>query len=198
MRYQKQGPSPLLVILIAAAIVFGGYFLYIGAVNWYENDAIGNRTATSEGELTQTSESIANATQAFMPFPTNTKVPNCQIYFVDVSSAFVRECPSLTCRGKANKPQQSDVCVIGRPDPAEFPIYQTVNEWWVIDLNEGYLYPDLGYMHESVLAPRNPTPRPSQTFTPLPTITPFPTGLLTITPLPGQTITPQSDGDVEF
>lgn len=192
---QRHGPSGLLVTLIAAALVFGGYFLYMGIINWVEADTIARQTSTRAAQLTQTEDAIAAATQGFMPFPTNTSVPQCETYYVNVSSAWVRRCPSLTCEAKDNKPNQADVCVLGRADPAEFPVYSSPGEWYVVDLNEGLIFPDVGYMHESVLSPRNPTPRPSQTFTPLPTVTPLPTPSPGPTGTSTPTITPSPDPD---
>ena len=199
MDYRRQGPSGLLVMLIAAAIVFGGYFLYTGAVDWFQRDLIARETATREAQLTQTELSIVEATRGFMPFPTNTPVPDCDFYYVNVSSAWVRTCPSLTCEAKDNKRNQIDVCVLGRAASEDFPIYNNVEEWFIIDLNEGLVFPDLGYMHESVLESRNPTPRPSATFTPAPTITLTPSpSLPTPTPAPGETYTPTPDDLIEF
>ena len=179
MRYPRQGPHPAVVTLIAAALVFGGYFLYLGVVEWIEQDFQADQRATETAVVVQTVEQIARATSAFMPFPTATRVPDCEIYYVTASSAFVRECPSLTCPSKERFGNGANVCVIGRADDNE---YFDGAEWYKIDLNESASFLDEGYMHESVLTPRYPTPRPTATFTPLPTITPLPT--VTASPTP--------------
>jgi hypothetical protein len=86
--------------------------------------------------------------------------------------------------------------VIGRADDNQ---YFDAEDWFVIDLNFGQLFLEVGYMHESVIKPRNPTPRPSQTFTPLPTITLTPTPRFsTPTPGPEVTGTPTPANRVEF
>ncbi|MCI0712557.1 MAG: hypothetical protein L0154_20545 [Chloroflexi bacterium] len=203
MRYQRQGPGPFLTTLIAAVIVFGGYFIYTGAIQWVEADFERNEQATLTAEINQTDVAIQQATLNFQPFPTSTRVPNCEIYYVTVESAFVRQCPSFECRAREGQEryfQGNDVCTIGRATDFE---YFDADEWFKIDLNFGESFLDIGYMHESVLKPRNPTPTPSQTFTPLPTITEIPTVEGTPTPTtppttPPPTITPTPDSEIAF
>lgn len=196
MSYRRQGPNPVLVVLMAAMIVFGGYYLWEGSRNWFEQDTINKGFQTETAEYFATENSIAQATRDFKPYPTSTRVPDCEFYIVEVSSAWVRMCPALTCESVGRYYEGNQVCVMGRATDNE---YFDADDWFVIDLNEGQLFADIAYMHESVLQPANPTPRPSMTFTPLPTITLTPSPEFpTTTPLPEGSPTTTPEGRVEF
>lgn len=200
MRYQRQGPGPLMTTLLAAVLVFGGYFLYMGTRKYIEQDYQSDQRATETAVINQTEIAIQQATRSFMPFPTSTRVPDCEMFEVETDSAWVRECPSFECRGRDRFFQGQEICVLGLATDFEF---FDASEWYKIDMNFGESYLDVAYMHESVIRPANPTPRPSATFTPLPTITPLPTTELSPTPTstptnPPPTITPTLSDNVEF
>ncbi|NDJ84360.1 MAG: hypothetical protein GYB66_00600 [Chloroflexi bacterium] len=65
-----------------------------------------------------------------------------------------------------------DVCVIGR---ANDPDYPDADEWYAILLDPDEILPEIYYMSEIVLRPRNPTPTLAPTREPFPTITPLAT-----------------------
>jgi len=66
----------------------------------------------------------------------------------------------------------------------------TDDEWFIVDLDDSQFFTTLGYMHESLLRPLNPTPTPSITNTPLPTLTPMPSNTPLPTPPPTDTPNP--------
>lgn len=196
MNRRRQGPNPIMVILMAALFVFGGYYLWEGSRSWFEQTAVNNVKLTETAEVFATENSIAQATRGFKPFPTSTRVPDCEYYIVDASSAFVRMCPALTCESVGRYYEGNQVCVMGRATDNE---YFDADDWFIIDLNDGQLFVDIAYMHESVLNPAFPTPRPSMTFTPLPTITLTPSPEYpTTTPLPEGSPTVTPEGQIEF
>jgi hypothetical protein len=176
-------------------MVFGCYFGYTGLMTWLDENYQNNQKATLTAEVVGTEQGIAQSTRNYQPFPTSTRLPGCESYRVSVSSAFVRQCPSLTCQAVTRYGEGAEVCVLGRAVDNEF---FDAADWYEIDVNKGELFLDLGYMHESVLEPMNPTPRPSKTFTPLPTVTLTPSPKIpTSTIAPDVTGSPTSDA-VEF
>src|SRR5262249_43701192 len=62
-------------------------------------------------------------------------------------------------------------------------------DWYEVNLQPEDILPLIAYMHKSVIAPLHPTPRPTQTFTALPTVTDIPTVRPSITPTPMPTNT---------
>lgn len=183
MRYHRprhEKSNPVLVTLIAVTLVFGGYFLWSGFMNWADQEG---QTRRAE----QTTEALVAASETnrptLIPIPSRTPLPGCQIYSVNVESAYVRECPSIACDWEDRLEFQTDICVYEKVTNGEYPDFA---EWYVVDLNAGGVFTDIVYIHESVIEPKYPTPRPSMTFTALPTITLTPT----ITVLPTNTPVP--------
>ncbi|MBN1966425.1 MAG: hypothetical protein JW910_17375, partial [Anaerolineae bacterium] len=198
MSRHRSGPNPLLIVLIGALVVFGGYYVWTGFLSFLEDE--GDITA----QVTRAAFSTATA-QAAPPSPTRyivvtfTPLPPCQMFTVSVELARYRSCPSENnrdCPVRDTLPFGTEVCVYARAP--ENP------EWYVVELNPGGAYRDIVYMHESVIKPLNPTPTPTVTFTPLPTIsltpsdTPPPTVISSPTntpnpatpPTPTPTLTP--------
>jgi hypothetical protein len=177
---------------MAVVLVFGGYLVWTGIIEWMEKGS-GKvvAQATQQAEATDT----AARRPTFIIFPSHTPLPTCQTFYVDVTSAFVRQCPEFDCKDKALLRYQAEVCVYSRASRVEFPNADAPDEWYEIDLDPGAIFPEIGYMHESVIKPRFPTPRPTRTFTPLPTITETPPPTLAPSPTgptrtPGATDTP--------
>lgn len=162
--YRRQGPPTALVIVIAITIVLGCFVFYLVGI--------------------QSLEQIANApTPTDTPEPTNipvfalapspTPVPACQYFEVNVEAGYMRECPDLTCEVRDRIFYAQQVCVYGIAQPEEGMF--RAEEWYIVDLNPQGAFRDIVYIHNSLLRAVNPTPRPSRTFTPLPTITLTPT-----------------------
>ncbi len=194
MSRNRSGPSPMLIVIVGALLVFGGYYVWVGFLSFL--DDAGDITAP----VTRQAFTTATARAQPLPLPTVaapiatfTPLPPCLDFRVSVERAVYRECPN----------QDNDVCPIRDVAPfgTEFCVYARVPdapEWYVVELNPGGAYRDTVYMHESVIEPVNPTPTPSQTFTPLPTVTARPSDTLapivpaspTNTPDPAATPTP--------
>ncbi len=182
MTYRSSGPSPLLIVLIGALVVFGGYYVWMGTRSFLEDR--GNITA----DVTRQAFSTATAQAApllglptlYVP-ATFTPLPPCQMFRVSVERAVYRDCPStdrLKCPVRDVVTYGTELCVYGRsPDNPE---------WYVVELNPNGAYRNTVYMHESVIEPVNPTPTPTVTHTPLPTVSPTPS----FTPPPVVTSTP--------
>lgn len=180
MAYRRSGPSPLLIVILAAAIVFGGYYVWDGLLRFLEDR--GNITAeVTRQALTTSTASFSTQRPTFAAPATSTPLPPCDWFIVIVERAVYRECPSQNndeCPRVDTLPYGTNVCVYGRSiDNAE---------WYEINLNPDGAFTDIVYMHESVIEALEPTPRPTVTFTPPPTITPLPSA----TPTPTVPITP--------
>ena len=179
-RRGRDGPPAWLIFLVGIALVFGGYYLWLGAQNFLRTGGKGVVEATERAVIitTATAESFIPTREPTSPF-TPTSVPECQPFIVNVPNARVRQSPSENSATVDSLFQNQEVCVLGRAAPD--------SEWYVIDQNPSTRRLELAYMHESVLEAVNPTPTPSRTPTPLPTITATPS--LTLTPVT-PTLTP--------
>lgn len=185
--YSRSGPSPMLIAAVGALIVFGGYFVWTGFLSFLEDQ--GNITAPITRQAITTA--TAGSSDAGIIFPTAfiqatfTPMPTCQFFVVNVERAVYRECPQMddrACPIVEVIPNGTELCSYGR--------VPNNPEWFVIDLNAGGVYRDLVYIHESVVAAKNPTPTPTITLTPRPTITPLPTLSPTPSPSPAPTEPP--------
>jgi hypothetical protein len=184
-RYRSSGPSPLLVIVVGAFVVFGGYFVWTGFLSFLEDRGDITAQVTRQAFSTATAKA-GPVLPPTMFFPaTFTPLPPCQWFKVTAERAVYRECPSQDNRQCPVR----DVVTFG----TELCVYSRAPgnpEWYVIELNPGGAYRDTVFMHESVIKPVDPTPTPTQTYTPLPTITPVPSRTSIPTGLPGPTHTP--------
>jgi hypothetical protein len=180
LHYQK-GPSPLTVVLIGMVFVFGGYLMWTGLIDWFDEGNQNNvsQNSTQAAESTETSQFFSNQPTVQF-FPTPTPIPDCQAFYVrGPQAAFVRECPNANCVDIAYVDPDIDVCVIER---ANDPEYSQSEEWYKIIIDPEEIFAEFGYMHESVLRSRNPTATPANTFAPFPTVTLTPTDEPTLTP----------------
>lgn len=197
MSRYRSGPSPLVVVLVGAMLVFGGYYVWLGFVGFLENrgDITANVTREAIASATALAAPPAMLPTLYMP-PTFTSLPPCMWFEVNVDRAVYRECPNQNDRECPIR----EVVTYG----TELCIYSRVpgnSEWYVVDLNPNGAYRDTVYIHQSVVKALNPTPTITVTFTPLPTVTttpsptppaesPTPT-LPSATPKPEATDTPQ-------
>lgn len=184
---QSRSVPTWLTVIAALLLVFGGYYIWRGLIAFFEssgniaapatNAALSNQTATIDA---QTQMPTLDFSQ---PLNITTTPPRvCQDFRVKPVRARVRECPKETC-GTITMPSQGmKICVFGvsSDDP----------EWYEVNLKPDDPIPQIGYMHNSVLDPMNPTKRPTNTFTPLPTVTDIPSATPTRTPTPLPTKTP--------
>jgi hypothetical protein len=176
------------VVLAGVLLVFGGYYIWHGVMSFFESN--GNITAPATNAV------IARQTASFEAFATvptldllgfnQTLAPPrvCYDFRVKPARARVRECPKDTCGTILMPAQGVKMCVFG-PAP-------NATDWYEVNTNPDSPLPQVGYMHNSVLEPINPTKIPTKTFTPLPTITPIPSATRppTGTPPPTNTLNP--------
>jgi hypothetical protein len=183
----------MLVFLIGALLVFGGYFVWTGFLKFLEDrgditaDSRRNRQSTATA-LAQPTFDLGSASGGVGAVrATYTPLPPCQMFEVIVDRAVYRDCPAMDnvqCPQRGTLNYGAEVCVYARSP--ENP------EWYVIDFNPDGSYREIVFMHESVIEAANPTPTPTKTVTPGPTITPLPS----TTPLP--TFTPTDTPNAEM
>ena len=90
------------------------------------------------------------------PLPSQTPVPPCQDFVVDVPSAIIRELPTTNSALVDTVSQNETVCVIAK---------LVDSEWYEIDKNPLTRRLEPVYMHEDIIRALNPTLTPSTTFT---------------------------------
>jgi hypothetical protein len=164
-RYRRPRTATPFVLLSAIALVLACFVLWIGGLSWLGQGAEQNRAS-------QTAEAQSAAPRpTFRLGPTPTPVPPCQWFEVSVEAAILRTCPDRTCARRERRAYKDILCIYG---VAQDPRYTSANAWYVVDLNAQGAFRDLAYVFQDLVRPLNPTPRPSATFTPLPTITPLP------------------------
>ncbi|PJF44578.1 MAG: hypothetical protein CUN55_03345 [Phototrophicales bacterium] len=173
----SSSPSPLLIGLVGLALVFGGYLLWTGFLNWLDEGSANTRaeTATIAARSTSTFDAFVNQPTLVL-YPTSTPIPPCEYFVVrGPQAAFVRECPDTSCKDITFIEPNETVCVIGRAQSEEFP---NADDWYEVLLDPDAFLPEVSYMNEITLRALNPTPTMTPTFEPLPTITPVPSRTL--------------------
>lgn len=175
------GPPLWLVVVAAAVLVFGGYFLWEGAKQYVNLslDAMAEATPTVAASPTAAQAGLPTQEARFTAMPTRTPLPECQDFQITVPEAIIRECPSTDCAISDVRREGDVVCVLERE--------YTNPEWYIVDLDDSQFFTDLAYMHESIIRAVNPTLTPSMTMTPLPTATPEPSNTPLPTPAPTET-----------
>ena len=178
----RSGPPVWLLVLTAAALVFGGYLIWTGVRNYMAAELQGIAGATEVAFATATANVPPTANLRFTPAPTRTPIPACQDFVVIVREAIIRECPNTACAIREVRHEGDVVCVLQRD-------YEN-DEWYIVDLDQSTFFTDLAYMHESIIRALNPTPTP--TITPTPTLTETPIPSDTPLPTPPPTDTPNT------
>ena len=166
------GPPAWLIVLIAGALVFGGFYLFQGFQTFIRTGGLGVVEATQRAVVVSSATAVRVPTRsdAVMTLrPTATPIPECMDFRVTAANAVVRQSPSFNGATVTGYPAGTIVCVLSHE-----------GEWYAIDTDRQTRRPELAYMHESVIEPVNPTPTPPRTYTPLPTVTELPT----LTPSP--------------
>ncbi|RPJ01776.1 MAG: hypothetical protein EHM39_02820, partial [Chloroflexi bacterium] len=81
--YHRSGPSPLLIVMVGAMVVFGGYFVWMGFLDFLEDQ--GDITAQSTRDISASATARA-APQVVLPSPylpaSFTPLPPCEWYTV--------------------------------------------------------------------------------------------------------------------
>ncbi len=188
MGYGRQsGPPTWFVILVGIAIVFGVYYVWLGFRSFM---ASGMTIVESTREAIDLSTATAiriEELETFAPtaLPTQTPVPECQDFVVNVPSAIVRSRPTTNSDIMDTVAQNEVVCVVAR---------EPESDWYVIDENPLTRRLEPAYMHEDIISALNPTLTPSVTWTPAPTVTNTPT--YTPSNTPQITDTPTANPDI--
>lgn len=154
-----------MVFLLGAALVFGLYYLFQGAQTFLRTGGLGIVEATQQAEIiaSATQQRATQAVAQITALPSTTPQPTCTDFRVIVPSAIVRDAPSPSAAVLRGFSQGEIICVLWR-DPG--------SEWYTIDRDRSTRRRELAYMHESVIAPVNPTATLPPTATPPPTLTP--------------------------
>ncbi len=177
-----KGTPIWLVIVISVLIVFGGYSVWSGLLRFL--NANGNIAVTIQAEGAQPPDDNI-PTEPPYSRPTATTFKPCLDFRVNVVKARVRECAKDTCATLETMLSQGAlVCVYGPAAGA--------TDWYQVNIRPTSVFPQIAYMHSSVLDAVNPTKKPTRTFTPLPTVTPIPTLKPTRTPTAPPTDTPNA------
>ena len=184
--YRPGGGLPAwLIFLLAVALVFGAYYVWIGIQDFIRAGGLGVIEATQRAEIiaSATLNRVATITQAAPEItirPSPTALPPCQDFAVAFNVAIVRERPSVNSAIVQQIPIGTIVCVLSRePEPN--------NDWYLIDVQPRTRRLDAGYMREELIEAFNPTLTPSRTIPPPPTVTALsatPTLRATLTPTP--------------
>ena len=181
---RSSGPPRWFIFAVGLALVFGSYYLWIGAQNFIRTGGLGVAEATERADIisSATAERIQQPVGSvnLLARPTATPIPPCTDFVVDVPNAIVRDAPTTNAAIVTALFAGDPVCVIGR-EPG--------TEWYIIDQNPSTRRLETVYMHESVIRALHPTPTATRTFTPAPTTTLFPTRLPTQTATPLPTLT---------
>jgi hypothetical protein len=153
------------VFLIGAALVFGLYYLLQGAQTFLRTGGLGVVEATRQAEIvaSATQQRATRVVAQITALPSATPQPTCTDFRVIVPSAIVRDAPSPSAAVLRGFSQGEIICVLWR-EPG--------SEWYTIDRDRSTRRRELAYMHESVIAPVNPTATLPPTTTPPPTLTP--------------------------
>lgn len=176
---QGGGPPGWLILLVAVALVFAGFYLLQGAQTFLRTGGLGVEEATRRAEVVSsaTAERVTRmATRPAELRPSATPQPECQDFrVIGQPNGVVREQPSASAPVITGLSPGTIVCVLGRAG---------VPDWYLIDLNPATRRLDEAYMNEVVIEALYPTP------TSLPTVTPAPTRPPTETPLASETPPP--------
>lgn len=184
MRRSQSGPPALLVLLIAAALVFGFFYILQGVQTYIRTGGLGVEEATERAEIVRsaTAEQVSTfAPPQFTPRPTATPPPPCQDFRVSVPAGIVREQPTLNSPVVTQYNEGTIVCVLTRDPNTEF---------YTIDVNPNTRRVDLAYMHETILEAVNPTQTPAPTLTASNTVSPAPTVTVVPSDIPTETPSP--------
>lgn len=172
---RRAGQPPWLIFLVAIAVVFGGYYLWLGVQAYLRTGGLGVIEATQQAQVQATATAdrvVLNVGPTLRP--TFTPIPECKLFVVSVPSAIVRDQPNTAGQIIDSWDMGTRVCMIDRA-PED-------REWYIIDRDPQTRRIEFAYMHETVIVAQNPTATPTRTPTPLSTVTPLPSDTPTPTP----------------
>lgn len=182
---RRNGSPRWMKAVIGVLILIGGFTILRGVMTFIETDG----TMITAPTVTAVAQVILNRTGsprgATLDFTNVSKVPltptrTCQLFRVKVVKARIRDCPKESCETISLPPQGTTICVYGTVAAAP--------DWYEINTTPDDPFYRPAYMHQSVLAAENPTPKPLK----LPTVTAVPVKptLPTSSPTAGQVPVP--------
>ena len=174
-RSSESGTPVWLIVAIGVILVIGVYFVWSGLSRFFTaNGNINAQVTAQAANATQTEAQMAIDLATPIPIPTKTPMRPCQDFRVYPPVAIVHDCAKLSCATRqAMLTQGTLVCVWGTAPES--------TSWYQINMRPTGMFPDIAYMSRDVLYALNPTPYPTRTFTPLPSVTPMPTARTTPT-----------------
>ncbi|MBC7869219.1 MAG: SH3 domain-containing protein [Chitinophagaceae bacterium] len=180
-QYNNSGPPAWLVFVLGIAVVFGIYYLWSGVRDYVSTGGLSEEGATAralvdEPTAEQRTQQADFDNFGFTAMPTATEIPACINFEVAVPSAIVRAEASTNAAILDSLSQGEIVCVIS---------LEADGAWYLIDRNPRTRRIETGYMSETIIEAVDPTPTPTRTLTPAPTVTDVPTFT------PSQTAAPQ-------
>lgn len=178
---RRDGLPAWLIFLVGIALVFGAYYVWLGVQSFLRSGGRGIIESTRSASIVSTATAAFIETGIPTVRPTTTPFPPCEPFTVIVPNARVRGAAGESGAVLTSFFQGDPVCVVGRAAPD--------SEWFIIDWKPETRRVDIAYMHESVIASNNPTPTPTNTQRPLPSVTPVPTLTPSQTPTVGPTET---------
>jgi hypothetical protein len=197
----NNGPPAWLVFLLGVALVFGSYYVWLGISDFIASGGLGIQEATEQAATetaTRIAPAIAGGDSPFSgggavpeselvvtPVATFTPVPECKMFRITVTRANIRISPNTAAALVDVYELGDEICVIDRAPEA--------TDWYLIDLNPQTRRINEAYVFEEIVEAINPTPTPSLTYTPAPTVTDLPTVTPSITPTTAPTATPDPD-----
>ncbi len=170
----RDGLPAWLIFLVGIALVFGIYYVWLGIQSFLRSGGRGIIESTRSAAIVSTATAASIETGIPTIRPTTTPFPPCDPFIVIVPNARVRGAPSDSGAILTSFFMNDPVCVEGRVAPD--------SEWYIIDWKPETRRVDIAYMHESVIAAKNPTPTPTNTQKPPPSVTPAPTWTPSTTP----------------
>ncbi len=182
----RRGPPAWLIFLLGVAFVMGAFYLWQGVNDFIQTEGRG----ILESRTLQAEVSTATAIQITLRagdvrvtgLPTGTPIPECMDFIVIVERANIREEPQVQGQFIQTVDEGNTLCALS-----------ISGDWYLLDLNPNTRRIETGYIREDLVEAINPTPTPSNTFTPAPTVTNLPTNTPSITPTPRPTNTVNPD-----
>lgn len=195
---RTDGPPGWFIFLLAMGIIFGTYYFWVNLREFMRSGGLSIAQATEQSRIDATStrvQRIVIEENRPTPRPTSTSKPPCQDFRVSTGTGIMRERASTNSGLVDQLPRGTIVCVMDSVEGADGFL------WYIIDRDPITQRVEMGYMREDIVRPENPTPTPSDTSAPLPTITQIPSntpgptsqdsdGLPSATQTPYPTVTP--------
>jgi hypothetical protein len=177
-----------LIFLVGIALVFGIYYVWLGIQSFLRSGGRGILESTRSAAIVSTATAASMETGIPTVKPTTTPFPPCIPFIVIVPNARVRAAPSDSGAVLTSFFMNDPVCVEGRAAPD--------SEWYIIDWKPQTRRVDIAYMHESVIEAKDPTPTPTNTQKPPPSVTPAPTLTPSRTPKVTPTEAPEATATI--